>query len=192
MGGRAGIIPEMPRRDTRRTVKEKLQIVLEAERGTIRGTARIYQVQPSQIRRWRKARHELEQSVKRNPNAKSVNEGRPTQSPEIEQSIVEWIRELRSADIAVSTRQVIAKALSLDPQFHGRNIKTLWHWVYPFLDRHHLSIRRATHVGQKLRGHLLHVQNDFVEMVNERFQPGGTLEGTPPSMFVNMDETAIF
>ncbi|GMF65642.1 unnamed protein product [Phytophthora lilii] len=28
-------------------------------------------------------------------------------------------------------------------------------------------------------------------MVNERFRPGGTLEGTPPSMIVNMDEMAV-
>jgi hypothetical protein len=28
-------------------------------------------------------------------------------------------------------------------------------------------------------------------MVNERFQPGGTLEGTPPSMIVSMDETEV-
>ncbi|ETI33652.1 hypothetical protein L914_18925, partial [Phytophthora nicotianae] len=50
----------MPRRDTRLTVKDKLRILLEAERGTVKGTARMHKVYPSQIRQWRKNRERLE------------------------------------------------------------------------------------------------------------------------------------
>ncbi|KAE9264982.1 hypothetical protein PR003_g32604 [Phytophthora rubi] len=68
----------------------------------------------------------------------------------------------------------------------------MWRWVYPFLKRHRLSIRRRTRVGQKLSGHLESVRQEFVEAVNERFAAGGTLENTPPALRVNMDETAVF
>lgn len=68
----------------------------------------------------------------------------------------------------------------------------MWKWVYPFLHRHRLSIRRRTRVAQKLSGHLQEVRHEFVAAINERFEPGGTLEGTPASLRVNMDETAVF
>ncbi|OWY92923.1 Pogo transposable element [Phytophthora megakarya] len=65
----------------------------------------------------------------------------------------------------------------------------MWKWVYPFLYRHRLSIRRKT---RKLSGHLQKIRSEFVAALNERFKAGSTLEGTPSSLRVNMDETAVF
>ncbi|KAF4039615.1 Tc5 transposase DNA-binding domain [Phytophthora infestans] len=146
---------------------------------------------PSQIRQWRRNKERLEDTVKRNPRARAISVGRPLHAPALENKVAAWILHRRGLDIAVSTRHVISKALSIDPTFKEGDRKRLRHWVYPFVQRKRLSIRRRTHVGQKLSGHLQSVRNDFVEMVNERFRPGGTLEGTPPSMIVNMDEMAV-
>jgi DDE superfamily endonuclease len=61
-----------------------------------------------------------------------------------------------------------------------------------FYKENNLSIRRITHKGQKLSGHSNQVHQDVVNDINERFSIGGTLTDVSDSMFVNMDETAIF
>lgn len=99
---------------------------------------------------------------------------------------------MRSKDICVSSRQVIAKALSLDANFHDGSIDALWKWIYVYLARNQLSIRRITRQGQKLSGHLRQMQEDVVTDINQRFGSGGTLHDVPKSLFVNMDETAVF
>ncbi|ETN10816.1 hypothetical protein PPTG_09885 [Phytophthora nicotianae INRA-310] len=106
----------MPRRDTRLTVKDKLRILLEAERGTVKGTARMHKVYPSQIRQWRKNRERLEETVKRNPRARAISVGRPLHAPALEDEVTVWILHRRGLDIAVSTRHVISKALSIEIQ----------------------------------------------------------------------------
>ncbi|OWY94675.1 RNA-binding protein 45 [Phytophthora megakarya] len=80
----------------------------------------------------------------------------------------------------------------MNPSFRNGSRKAMWKWVYPFLHRHRLSIRRKTRVGQKLSGHLQKIRSEFVAALNERFKAGGTLEGTPSSLRVNMDDTAVF
>ncbi|KAF4133546.1 putative pogo transposable element with krab domain [Phytophthora infestans] len=109
----------MPTKDTRLAVKDKLPIVLEAERDTIKGTTRRNQVAPYQVRIWKKMKIELEAAVKRNPRARSLDRGRPCAAPQLEENLASWILECRSAEIAVSSTQVIAKALSMDRNFRG-------------------------------------------------------------------------
>jgi hypothetical protein len=130
--------------------------------------------------------------VQRNPRARSLNTGRSRDAPALEEEAATWIIDRRRQEIAVTTDQVIAKALAIDPTFRNGHRSAMWSWAYPFLHRHRLSIRRKTRVGRKLSGHLENIRREFVEAVNERFRSGGTLEGIPPRLRVNMDETAVF
>ena len=180
-------------KDTRRTLKIKLAIIEEAQRcGNIRATARKYNIQPQQIRYWKKTRNSIFEAIKRNPQAKTINEGRPIKKPNVEIALLEWMKELRNKEIAINTRHVITKALSIDHKFHNGNVQALWNWIYVFLARNNLSIRRITHEGQKLSGHLQQMQKDVVDDINTQFSIGGTLSDVADSLFVNMDETAIF
>ncbi|KAE9341572.1 hypothetical protein PR003_g9918 [Phytophthora rubi] len=174
------------------SVKAKLLIVLEAERGPMKSVARRHNMDPSHIRRWSKNMAKLEATVMWNPRAKTLNAGRARSDGDLEEEFAAWILDRRAHELAVSTNQVIAKAVAINPSFRGGNRKAMWKWVYPFLHRHRLSIRRRTRVAQKLSGHLQEVRREFVAAINERFEPGGTLEGTPASLRVNMDETAVF
>ncbi|RLN72160.1 hypothetical protein BBJ28_00005981 [Nothophytophthora sp. Chile5] len=131
-------------------------------------------------------------NVNNSPNVRSINAGCPNRSAEMEKQLAACIRQRRGIDIALCTHHVISKALAMDPFFKGDNKGVLRSWVYHFLHRNHLSIRRRTHVGQKLNGHLQAIRDEFVEAVNERFMPQGTMEGTPTTMIVNIDETAVY
>jgi Helix-turn-helix domain/Tc5 transposase DNA-binding domain len=130
-------------KDTKRTLKIKLSIIEEAQRcGNIRATARKYNIQPQQIRYWKRTRNLIFEAIKRNPQAKTINEGRPIKKSDVEVALLEWMKELRTQDIAINTRQVIIKSLSIDPEFHNGNVRALWNWIYVFLARNNLSIRK--------------------------------------------------
>ncbi|RHY79932.1 hypothetical protein DYB31_014509 [Aphanomyces astaci] len=84
------------------------------------------------------------------------------------------------------------KALSIDPTFHEALPKRLSHWVYAFLNRQGLSIRRPTRKGQKLSNHLKEIRDDFVRSLQDRFSVFGTVADVPWSRVVNMDETPVY
>ncbi|RHZ41075.1 hypothetical protein DYB31_008874 [Aphanomyces astaci] len=84
------------------------------------------------------------------------------------------------------------KAQSIDPTFHEALPERLSHWVYAFLNRQGLSIRRPTRKGQKLSNHLKEIRDDFVRSLQDRFSVFGTVADVPWSRVVNMDETPVY
>ncbi|ETV75851.1 hypothetical protein H257_09826 [Aphanomyces astaci] len=81
------------------------------------------------------------------------------------------------------------KALSMDPTFHEALPKRLSHWVYAFLNRQGLSIRRPARKGQKLSNHLKEIRDEFVRSMQDRFSVFDTVADV--SRFVNMEETPV-
>ncbi|KAG9403940.1 hypothetical protein AC1031_005422 [Aphanomyces cochlioides] len=81
--------------------------------------------------------------------------------------------------------------MSIDRTFHDGDEKKLWNWIYDFLARQHLSIRRPTRQGQKLSSQLEEIKEGFVSALTERFLPFGTLSNVAWDRVVNMDETPI-
>lgn len=130
------------KREPRLSVREKLEIVLEAAQSTVKGTARARGVSPAQIRHWRKTQSRLEETVKRNPSATSISRGRPLQEPAMERRLNDWINERQAQRAAVCTQDIMKQALVIDPRFRGGEAKALRAWVYPFLRR------RRQHGGQ--------------------------------------------
>jgi len=80
----------------------------------------------------------------------------------------------------------------LRPSFKQGKERRLTKWVYMFLERNGLSIRRVTRVGQKLSSHLEDVRIQTCEAIRERFAPSGTLHGIVHKHFINMDQTAVY
>lgn len=92
--------------------------------------------------------NELETAIKTNPRAWSLNAGRVRDSPELEEELAGWIVEGWVQAIVVTTNQVIAQAIFVDPNFCHGNRKVMWGRMYPLLQRHRLNIRNRTRVGQ--------------------------------------------
>jgi transposase-like protein len=177
------------------SIKQKLSILQEAiEVKNIRSTAQKYKVQPCQIRSWRKQVNELKTKALVNPNSKTTHLGRPVEFLDLESKLHKWVEEMRQEDIPVRTNNIIAQAISMDVSntFKKGNAQRISRWVYCFLERWNLSIRRVTRVGQKLSGHLQQVKQDTTTAINSRFIAGGTLENVGPHYFINMDQTAVY
>ena len=78
------------------THTSKLRILKHAETtNNIRATARKIRVQPSQLRRWRKMKAQIEIAVKENPTTQTVNPGPRPENPGLEQAMLSWILHSR-------------------------------------------------------------------------------------------------
>jgi transposase-like protein len=177
------------------TVKQKISIVQEAysKPGYVnRFAKKIGIARASAIRKWKKTLNRLKEKALQNPHAKTCGKGPTIKELEFEQEVKFWVLEQRDSDIPVRTRDIINHAIQVRPQFKGGSKKKLIAWVYKFLGRHGLSVRRVTRVGQKLSGHLKEVQDDAAAAIRKRLAPGGTLHGMDLKYFINMDQTAVY
>jgi transposase-like protein len=113
---------DMPRvkRYLRNTKKIEL-VQLATACGNISRVARENDVQPNQIWRWRSNLAKIKASAAANIHSKTVNTGRPVEDAEVETQVFEWVDALCEEDIAVTSRQIIAMALSINPDFFGGN-----------------------------------------------------------------------
>ena len=182
----------MPRRRSW-TVREKLRIVAELSRGdvTLHSLSKKYKVPRRCLRLRRAQKAELQAMLDINPNAGSLHRG-PSYDAGFECELRNWIIERRNEGIPVHTRDVIHKATSDRPNFHKGELKALQAWVYKFLIRQKLAVRRITHKGQKKWGHLDEVRKDVVTNIRQRFEEGDMYHGMELHYMVNMDETAIY
>ncbi|ETV73354.1 hypothetical protein H257_11864 [Aphanomyces astaci] len=148
-------------------------------------------VQTGQVSRWVKAKDKITARAVFNPSALTVNAGRPVTNPAVEAKVLEYFNTLQQDDIAISTNMLIIYALSVDSDFHGGQPNALKKWVYMFLQRHNLVIRRPTRRAQKRSGQLTAIMEDFGTTLVARFAPFGTLAKVAGRCFVNMDETPL-
>ncbi len=102
----------------RLSVKQKLLIVDEATTtGNIRSTARKHQVQPSQIRKWRKNYEQIKAAVAVSPTKLTVHCRPKITYPELKRRVYDWVNAQRDDEYAVSPSDIFDRVVSSDPTF---------------------------------------------------------------------------
>lgn len=149
-----------------RTIGEKCAIIHEANKYGIRETAIKHQIRRKLIESWMKKEHEIQEKAKTNPNAKTVNKGRPIENPEIYHRALMLIQSRKSCNFPLKAQQLVDYVLSLDPGFHSGNIDALFTWAYRMLKKRvdlnlgcKLPIREITNVSTSNR--LKRKRNEF-------------------------------
>jgi hypothetical protein len=164
---------------------------------SVRAVAKLYHISPTCVSDWRK---KLNLDIEYGSDQKTLHTGRPVYTGEtndnVEHLIIEYVEDLRSSDQAVTVRMCRIKVLQLDPEFLlcGANNKCspegqtdrVKDWIYRFLDRNDLSIRRTTHVAQKNCS--VEKCIDAVSLMNRK----QVLFKIPPDLLINMDQTAVY
>jgi len=128
------------------TVSEKLTIIKYAEAHGNRAAGREHSIAESNIRQWRKIKEKLQTMRK----SKRADRGKTAKFPEIEQKMIEFIDDRRSAGLPVSTTEIRLKALHFATNNNITDFKASANWCYLFMARHGYSIRRRTHISQKM------------------------------------------
>lgn len=155
-------------------------------------TARCFNVTAKQIREWLRNEEKLLKKAETNQKALSVHRGPMAAGEHFENYIISWLEELRSMDVAVNTQLVVSKIGSIDPLFLQTVAKeNRLKYVYRMLRRNLMSVRRPTHKGQKIFGHMGDVITSFTGRVNFNISPEGPLPEVKSKFIVNMDQTRI-
>jgi Tc5 transposase DNA-binding domain len=175
------------------TVAEKFLIVQEyLASKKLNETARKYKIHPPALLNWHKNIDKLHETAMKNPKAKTCNSGKKSSVHDIEQEVWQWVQNNIKKDLVTTTQLIIKKALKIDNDFKNKRVTVINRWVYSFMERWRLSVRRITHLGQKLSGHLQSVRVDFTGAINKRFEKNGSLSYVTPAFFLNMDQTCVY
>ena len=95
-------------------VREKLAVVMYFEKGHSKNmTAAKFNIETKQVRDWVSKK---EQFINAQPSLKRLNKGKSSKYPELEAALVEWVKERRNNQQAVSRQMIQVKAKSLSQQ----------------------------------------------------------------------------
>jgi Tc5 transposase DNA-binding domain len=132
------------------SVQQKINIVHESRTQglSIRKPAKLWGCCASSVVYHRQQLANYMEKVLVNPNAKTANKGWTPFDIELENNVNQWYKELEMEDIPDKTSNIIAYALSLQLDFKNGLWSLLQHWVYRFMRRYDLTLRRVTHKGQ--------------------------------------------
>lgn len=129
------------------TAREKLKVIAYAEAHGNRAAGREYTIGESNIRQWRKQKERLQNM----PRTKMANRGSAAHWPELEREVLVWVTDRRLRGYGLSTTELRLKALHLAKQNDANaQFRASVDWAHAFMTRSDLSIRRRTHIAQKL------------------------------------------
>ena len=160
----------MAKRKASYNITFKLKAVKFAEEHSKEGSARHFNVDTKRIREWCKQKDSFtEQKKKGNSSRKRLTgAGRKVDDVEMEEELFDWIVEMRGQNLRISLRmiQIRAKELSSSDCF-----KASRGWLYRFLKRKNLSLRRRTTLAQstpadcipKLVNFVLHLRHLMIK-----------------------------
>ena len=112
-------------------------------------------------------------------------------SDEEEEKIFIWIKEKRDNKYPVSAKSILAFASSLNNSFSYKKLDAQMRWVYRFIKRYGLSIRRISHIGQIIpEDKNLKKMNFIYEVIQKRKEL--EIDINEDYRLINMDETGLF
>ena len=144
------------------------------------------------IRGWEAKKEEImNEDNKKNKKAfRLKGGGRHPITKDIENEILIWINTCRRNGVAVSCNQIIAYGIKLN----GKDFKLTYNayrwWVKRFFKRHNLSIRKASHLGQKMGNDIQNLSYKFLlNCIKARIK---TQINDDIHCLVNVDETPCY
>ena len=94
----------------------------------------------------------------------------------------------RKAELAVSTQEMVDKALSIDSKFRNGDVGKLKNYLYDSMKLRHLSVRTRTCKIQITESAMQSVKQDYCRNVMNSYH---NLIGNPKYL-LDMDETAVY
>ena len=128
------------------TASFKLSACKVAEEEGNRSAGRKFGVSEPNIRRWRAKKPKLVEM----PKNKKALRGASAKWPKLEEELLAWVTDKRKGGHAISTTALRLKARGLAGVHGADDFKASPCWAYRFMDRHGLSVRRRTHIAQRL------------------------------------------
>ena len=98
-----------------------------------------------------------------------------------------WINTCGRNGFAVSCTQIIAYAVKLTGNYFKESLNAYRCWVYRFLKRNNLNIRKDSHLGQKVPKNMQNLTYKFLNEIIKARKDSEVYDNI--SLIVNVDET---
>jgi hypothetical protein len=167
------------------SMKTKQTVILYAEIHGNRPAQREYNIDEATIRQWRQQRDRIFTS---NSSRKTFRGPKTGANVEVEERVVNFIKEKRAQALPVTRRMLQSKALEAAADLGISDFKASHGWCTRFMKRHGFSLRRRTSVCQKLPSHYEEKLMAYQKyIINLRQKMHYTLEHMG-----NADETPVY
>lgn len=161
----------------------KLKVIAKAEKVGNRETGRIFNIDESNVRLWRKSKEKLENMDRKRRAART---GQPAW-PVLENELHSWILNQREMGLSVSTVKIRCKARILARELNVEKFEGGATWCYRFMKRKKLSVRARTTVGQELPENWEEKAKDFLTYTKKIIRE----KKLSPKEIINMDEVPL-
>lgn len=176
------------------SIEQKEEVVNYAKNHGRNNAAAHFGLDKSMVGRWVRASTKWEGEISR--NRKKIGSGRKVFYPEAEKKLYNWIIEQRKQGLAVTYAILRVKMLEIlkEPDIvilYGditNDFKLSPRWLYAFMKRQRLSLRRRTKIAQKLPQQTQELLEKFRQFV-ARLRIKNSYE---MCHIFNMDETPVW
>lgn len=165
------------------TSERKLKIIEKAEEIGNREAGRIFSVDESNIRLWRKNKAKLQNMDRKR---RAVRRGHASW-PALENELHSWILNQRKSGLSVSTVRIRSQARIIATEMNIENFEGGATWCYRFMKRKKLCVRARTTVGQELPENWKEKAEDFLKYVKEKIEE----KNFSLKEIINMDEVPL-
>ena len=169
----------------------KVQLLQEVQKCRLEGQSlnkccEELNIQPSQIRRWKKLEVQLRDRKK--AAAASLHKGRASILKQHEEALLQWFYDHRSQGIMVSVKLMTLKAGELHSSFRRKSSKAQDQAVRRFLAANGIVIRVVTHESQRAPETVKNEALDFIHAMRPRLMGMHRNQ----CFIINMDQTPVF
>lgn len=168
------------------TFSFKLKVIKFAEEKGKHAAAKFFNDDRKRVREWSQNKSKIEngsKTQKRLPGA-----GRPVKYKEIDQKLMIWFKEKRSAGIHVTGKAMRIEALRLHKENGSQSFKASLGWFNKFKRRHKITFRQATHIAQ----HSKSIVDDRIDKFLNFVIRMRRFRGYATSEIGNIDETPVW
>ena len=132
------------------SVSDKLKIIADsnvrlAAGESLKSICRLHQIQPNQLRDWRRNVGKLAKAKK---SLKSLHKGFRGRLHNHEEKLVAWVLERREQGVSLRYKDIAIQAIAMDEGFGDLSFESQYHAVRRLCRRNGVTIwRRATHAA---------------------------------------------
>ena len=126
----------------------KLKVVKHAEKFSKNNASKVFQVDRRRVIDWCRQKEQLAGSGR--SSKRLCGGGRKALSTPIENKLVELIRTKRQEKLRVTRKMVCLEAIKLHRQEGNEDFKASQGWLFNFMKRHKIGLRRKTTISQRL------------------------------------------
>ena len=118
------------------TMSEKQIVIKNYENSrNLRETARKFDISPGTLAGWIKNKDLFQLNKFNQTDLRLKGGGRKSDSEEYDEIILNFIKEARANDIAITSSEVIFKAIEVIPDFNNKTYDSLHHWFKRFREK---------------------------------------------------------